>query len=109
MSPGLGTHLDFGSMDGDLGALIKVHRERGNIEGWNFLTPVSVEVDAATHAIAAFDPNLRANNGAYLLETRVSDPFVDSYKSWAQKASFARLESLDNGARTASIVSGLKS
>ncbi|KAG8675718.1 hypothetical protein FPOAC2_01791 [Fusarium poae] len=84
MSTGLGTHLDFASMDGDLGALIQAHRERGNTEGWNFLTPVPVEVGAATHAFAAFDPNLRANNGAYLLETRVSDPFVDSYKSWAR-------------------------
>ncbi|CAF3467793.1 unnamed protein product [Fusarium graminearum] len=84
LTTGLGTHLDFASMEGDLGAIIKAHRERGNTEGWKFLDPVPVEVGAATHAFAAFDPNLRANNGAYLLETRVSDPFVDTYKSWAR-------------------------
>ncbi|GKU00738.1 unnamed protein product [Fusarium langsethiae] len=84
MSTGLGVHLDLASMEGDLGALIQAHRERGNTEGWNFLKPVPVEVGAATHAFAAFDPNLGASNGAYLLETRVSDPFVDTYKSWAR-------------------------
>ncbi|KAM0298827.1 hypothetical protein ACHAPM_008257 [Fusarium culmorum] len=84
LTTGLGTHLDFASMEGDLGAIIKAHRERGNTKGWKFLDPVPVEVGAATHTFAAFDPNLRANNGAYLLETRVSDPFVDTYKSWAR-------------------------
>ncbi|KAM0352618.1 hypothetical protein ACHAP4_008764 [Fusarium culmorum] len=84
LTTGLGTHLDFASMEGDLGAIIKAHRERGNTKGWKFLDPVPVEVGAATHAFAAFDPNLRANNGTYLLETRVSDPFVDTYKSWAR-------------------------
>lgn len=38
---------------------VKAHRERGNTEGWKFLDPVPVEVGAATHAFAAFDPNLR--------------------------------------------------
>ncbi|RBR14251.1 uncharacterized protein FIESC28_07811 [Fusarium coffeatum] len=83
-STGLGTHLDFASMDADLGAFIKAHRERGNSEGWNFIPTVPVEVGAATHVFAAFDPNIRASNGAYLLEARVSDPYVDTIKSWAR-------------------------
>lgn len=77
LTTGLGTHLDFASMDADLGAFskfsvmssfhlheannrsVQAHRERGNSEGWNFITPVPVEVGAATHAFAAFDPNIK--------------------------------------------------
>ncbi|RGP59464.1 oxidoreductase [Fusarium longipes] len=81
LSTGLGGHLD---MDADIAALLQFHRERGNKEGWGFLPPVPVEVGAAMHAFAAFDPNIKANNGAYLLETRVSDPYTDTIKSWAR-------------------------
>lgn len=38
---------------------VKAHRARGNDEGWNFIDPVPVEVGAATHAFAAFDPNIK--------------------------------------------------
>ncbi|RBR11839.1 hypothetical protein FVER53590_09676 [Fusarium verticillioides] len=86
LSTGLGTHLDFASMDADLGTFIKSHRERGNSEGWTAIPPVPVEVGAATHAFAAFDPNIKASNGAYLLEARVADPFVDTVKAWARDA-----------------------
>ncbi|KAF4944669.1 hypothetical protein FGADI_12526 [Fusarium gaditjirri] len=84
LSTGLGTHLDFASMDADLGTFIKSHRARGNSEGWTAIPPVPVEVGAATHAFAAFDPNIKASNGAYLLEARVADPFVDTVKAWAR-------------------------
>ncbi|KAG4295063.1 oxidoreductase [Fusarium proliferatum] len=86
LSTGLGTHLDFASMDADLGTFIKSHRARGNSEGWTAIPPVPVEVGAATHAFAAFDPNIKASNGAYLLESRVADPFVDTVKAWARDA-----------------------
>ncbi|CCT61716.1 related to oxidoreductase [Fusarium fujikuroi IMI 58289] len=86
LSTGLGTHLDFASMDADLGTFIKSHRARGNSEGWTAIPPVPVEVGAATHAFAAFDPNIKASNGAYLLEARVADPFVDTVKAWARDA-----------------------
>ncbi|KAF5978484.1 oxidoreductase [Fusarium bulbicola] len=65
---------------------VKSHRERGNSEGWTAIPPVPVEVGAATHAFAAFDPNIKASNGAYLLEARVADPFVDTVKAWARDA-----------------------
>ncbi|KAF4344915.1 oxidoreductase [Fusarium beomiforme] len=84
LSTGLGTHLDFTNMDADLGTFIRSHRTQGNSEGWNAMQTVPVEVGAATHAFAAFDPNIKASNGAYLLEARVSDPFVDTVKSWAR-------------------------
>ncbi|KAG5753982.1 hypothetical protein H9Q70_003378 [Fusarium xylarioides] len=86
LSTGLGTHLDFASMDADLGTFIKSHRARGNSEGWTAIPPVPVEVGAATHAFAAFDPNIKASNGSYLLEARVADPFVDTVKAWARDA-----------------------
>ncbi|KAF4993033.1 hypothetical protein FGRMN_6769 [Fusarium graminum] len=84
LSTGLGTHLDFANMDADLGAFIKAHRAQGNHEGWNAMDTVPVEVGAATHAFAAFDPNIKASNGAYLLQARVSDPYTDTVKSWAR-------------------------
>ncbi|KAF5618917.1 oxidoreductase [Fusarium sp. NRRL 52700] len=86
LSTGLGTHLDFASMDADLGTFIKSHRARGNSEGWVAIPPVPVEVGAATHTFAAFDPNIKASNGAYLLEARVADPFIDTVKAWARDA-----------------------
>ncbi|KAI1012603.1 hypothetical protein LB504_008329 [Fusarium proliferatum] len=86
LSTGLGTHLDFASMDADLGTFIKSHRARGNSEGWTAIPPVPAEVGAATHAFAAFDPNIKASNGAYLLEAKVADPFVDTVKAWARDA-----------------------
>ncbi|EXA54419.1 oxidoreductase [Fusarium oxysporum f. sp. raphani 54005] len=102
LSTGLGTHLDFANMDADLGTFstlthhpsttstnkspVKSHRARGNSEGWAAIPPVPVEVGAATHAFAAFDPNIKASNGAHLLEARVADPFVDTVKAWARDA-----------------------
>ncbi|KAJ4254240.1 hypothetical protein NW757_005387 [Fusarium falciforme] len=84
MSTNLGSHLDFASPDKDLKSFLETHRLRGNSEGWEFFEAVPVEVGAATHAFAAFDPNIKASNGAYLLESRVSDPYVDTVKAWAR-------------------------
>ncbi|KAI8724547.1 hypothetical protein NCS52_00024100 [Fusarium sp. LHS14.1] len=84
MTTNLGTHLDFSSPDKDLASLLQAHRERGHLEGWEFFAPIPVEVGAATHAFAAFDPNIKASNGAHLLKSRVADPYVDTVKSWAR-------------------------
>ncbi|RSM05783.1 hypothetical protein CEP52_006103 [Fusarium oligoseptatum] len=70
--------------DKDLASLLQAHRERGHLEGWEFFAPIPVEVGAATHAFAAFDPNIKASNGAHLLKSRVADPYVDTVKSWAR-------------------------
>ncbi|KAL6357427.1 hypothetical protein LRP88_07592 [Fusarium phalaenopsidis] len=84
MTTNLGNHLDFASPDKDLKSFLEAHRSRGHSEGWEFFEAVPVEVGAATHAFAAFDPNIKASNGAYLLESRVSDPYVDTVKAWAR-------------------------
>lgn len=84
MTTNLGNHLDFASPDKDLKSFLEAHRARGHSEGWEFFEAVPVEVGAATHAFAAFDPNIKASNGAYLLESRVSDPYVDTVKAWAR-------------------------
>lgn len=45
---------------------------------------VPAPVGAATHAFAAFDPDLGArDNGAYLVDCRVADPYVDTLRPWA--------------------------
>ncbi|EXM13368.1 hypothetical protein RAB80_010140 [Fusarium oxysporum f. sp. vasinfectum] len=44
---------------------------------------VSPEVGAATHAFAAFEPSISDQNGAYLLQCRIADPYVDTVKPWA--------------------------
>ncbi|KAM0417059.1 hypothetical protein ACHAPT_012965 [Fusarium lateritium] len=84
MTTNLGNHLDFSSPHKDLGSFLQAHRQRGHSEGWEFFEAVPVEVGAATHAFAAFDPNIKASNGAYLLDSRVADPYVDTVKSWAR-------------------------
>ncbi|CAG8894257.1 unnamed protein product [Penicillium egyptiacum] len=37
---------------------------------------------SATHIYAAFDPALKANNGAYLIDSHVADPLSDTVKPW---------------------------
>ncbi|KAF8875263.1 putative short-chain dehydrogenase [Gymnopilus junonius] len=60
-------------------------RVLGNIEGRADYSPdiLSIEKGTATHVYAAFDPNLSAHNGAYLLDCRVADPLTDTIKPWA--------------------------
>ncbi|KAF4977544.1 hypothetical protein FZEAL_5915 [Fusarium zealandicum] len=84
MSTGLGVHLDLTEQGSDLISLLQAQRSRGHVEGWEFPGAVTAEVGAATHAVAAFDPNIKASNGAYLLESRLADPYVDTYKPWAR-------------------------
>ncbi|EFR01480.1 WW domain containing oxidoreductase [Nannizzia gypsea CBS 118893] len=79
----LGAHLDLETAPQELA---NADKELGNPEGWEEMKFKSQEVGAATHAYAAFDPNLKANNGAYLLDCHVADPMVDTVKSWATSA-----------------------
>ncbi|KAF5645216.1 oxidoreductase [Fusarium sp. NRRL 25303] len=73
--------------------LVEADRAMGDPWGWvDWSTvPVSSEVGAATHAFAAFDPDLKENNGAYLLECRLADPMTDTVRPWATSSTEAAL------------------
>ncbi|PYH46645.1 putative short-chain dehydrogenase [Aspergillus saccharolyticus JOP 1030-1] len=60
-----------------------VDRSLGNREGWAEFNLKDLARGAATHMYAAFDPNLKATNGAYLIDCHVADPLVDTVKPWA--------------------------
>ncbi|EWG44865.1 oxidoreductase [Fusarium verticillioides 7600] len=83
----LAKHLDT------LDSLVEADRAMGDPWGWvDWSTvPVSSEVGAATHAFAAFDPDLKAHNGAYLLECRLADPMTDTVRPWATSSIEAEL------------------
>ncbi|KKK13018.1 hypothetical protein P175DRAFT_0492380 [Aspergillus ochraceoroseus IBT 24754] len=76
----LGNHLDWGV---ELGELRSADKSLGNPEGWKEFDAKPLERGAATHIYAAFDPCLKATNGAYLIDCHVSDPLVDTVKPWA--------------------------
>ncbi|GAB1217045.1 hypothetical protein ATERTT37_006267 [Aspergillus terreus] len=76
----LATHLNF---DDDFNELRAVDRAQGNAEGWSEFKPKSVECGIATHVYAAFDPGLKAHNGAYLVDCHVANPVTDTVKPWA--------------------------
>ncbi|KAJ5120470.1 uncharacterized protein N7515_009858 [Penicillium bovifimosum] len=75
----LGGHLDWSV---DVG-LQSIDRQQGHHEGWSEFKWKSLEHGAATHVYAAFDRALKAHNGAYLVDSHVADPLVDTLKSWA--------------------------
>ncbi|KAJ5816973.1 hypothetical protein N7447_009206 [Penicillium robsamsonii] len=76
----LGNHLDWSV---ELDGLRNVDKSLGNPEGWKEFDAKPLERGAATHLYAAFDPCLKANNGAYLIDCHVSDPLVDTVLPWA--------------------------
>ncbi|KPM45656.1 hypothetical protein AK830_g878 [Neonectria ditissima] len=80
MSTGLGTHID------EFESLGETDRLLGNAEGWRDFNMVTEEVGTATHAFAAFDPDISEHNGAYLVQCRMADPYVDTVKPWATSA-----------------------
>ncbi|SPJ72826.1 related to oxidoreductase [Fusarium torulosum] len=85
----LGSHLEgLESLD-----VVEADRALGDPWGWVDWSnvPVSAEVGAATHAFAAFDPDLKEHNGAYLLECRLADPFTDTVRPWATSSTEAEL------------------
>ncbi|XXG95060.1 Chitin synthase, class 2 [Hypoxylon texense] len=62
----------------------RTYRLLGLAQGWKkdfeFLTP---DEGAATYVYAAFDPNIRVHNGAYLVDCRLADPWKDDLRAWA--------------------------
>ncbi|KAM0554027.1 hypothetical protein ACHAPJ_007102 [Fusarium lateritium] len=82
----LTSHLDFISAENnDFQGLLSTDRENGDPMGWKDWSdmPVEADVGTATHAFAAFSPNLRDHNGAYLEDCRLADPFTDTVRPWA--------------------------
>ncbi|CAG8924619.1 unnamed protein product [Penicillium salamii] len=101
----LGGHLDWNT---DVG-LQSLDRQLGNREGWQDFKLKTLDSGAATHVYAAFDPALKGtvisvhgvdisptvvlananlhhyqvHNGAYLIDSHVADPLVDTVKPWA--------------------------
>ncbi|TGJ80817.1 hypothetical protein E0Z10_g7961 [Xylaria hypoxylon] len=80
ISTNLGGHMDWNESFPSLQA---VDRGLGNKEGWAEFKWKTPDQGAATHVYAAFDPNLKDHNGAYLENSHVADPFVDTVKPWA--------------------------
>ncbi|KAA8648642.1 putative short-chain dehydrogenase [Aspergillus tanneri] len=76
----LGGHLDWSV---EFAELNNADKSLGNREGWKEFDAKPLERGAATHIYAAFDPSLKANNGAYLIDCHVADPLVDTVKPWA--------------------------
>ncbi|KAI1775703.1 NAD(P)-binding protein [Hypoxylon cercidicola] len=65
----------------------RTYRLLGHAQGWkknfDFLTP---DEGAATYVYAAFDDDIRAHNGAYLLKCHLGDPWKDDLRAWATSA-----------------------
>ncbi|KAJ8119724.1 hypothetical protein ONZ43_g3389 [Nemania bipapillata] len=85
LHPGvIGTNLS-GHIDWEEGlpSLRAVDRGLGNMEGWADFKWKTADQGVATHVYAAFDPNLKDHNGAYLEDSHVADPLVQTVKPWA--------------------------
>ncbi|KAL7800239.1 hypothetical protein V8C37DRAFT_398460 [Trichoderma ceciliae] len=76
----LGAHLDFSVEAGEIAA---VDKSLGNAEGWEAFKWKTPERGVATHVYAAFEPSLKENNGAYLENSHIADPYTDTVKPWA--------------------------
>ncbi|QPH15618.1 hypothetical protein C2857_000074 [Epichloe festucae Fl1] len=50
----------------------------------------SADQGAATHVFAAFEPSLKDNNGAYLENSHVADPNVETVKPWGTSPTEAK-------------------
>ncbi|XXG99262.1 hypothetical protein Hte_005599 [Hypoxylon texense] len=83
----LGTHLKlFGEDDVDMQSMSHIDRLMGNAIGWTGfggVIAVTPDVGSNTHVYAAFDPEITAHNGAYLLSCRLADPWKDTVRPWA--------------------------
>ncbi|KAK3319603.1 hypothetical protein B0T19DRAFT_269566 [Cercophora scortea] len=75
----LSTHLDW---EVDVASLRAADKMFGNAEAWREFTFRSPEQGAATHVYAAFHPELKDHNGAYLQDSHVADPWTDTVKPW---------------------------
>ncbi|KAI1074547.1 WW domain-containing oxidoreductase [Whalleya microplaca] len=94
LHPGvIGTNLD-NQLDWNqaLPGLRAADRALGNKEGWSDFKWKTPDQGAATHVYACFDPNLKDHNGAYLENSHVADPWVETVKPWGtSKVEAARL------------------
>ncbi|KAL4795110.1 hypothetical protein BDV19DRAFT_379037 [Aspergillus venezuelensis] len=65
---------------GELDALDKA---LGNVEGWEDFKKKTDQEGAATTVYAAFEPELKNSNGAYLQDCHIADPWTETVKPWA--------------------------
>ncbi|KAJ2981506.1 hypothetical protein NQ176_g1980 [Zarea fungicola] len=88
----LGTHLDR-SPGGDLDHMMNLARSRGLKLGFYSRSGlVSRDKGIATHVFACFEPTLSSDNGKYLQECRIADPYEEEVMPWAtSKVEAARL------------------
>lgn len=81
----LGAHLDWAG--GVMQEMKSLDQALGNREGWEadfaWKTP---DQGAATHVFAAFHPDVKAHNGAYLQDAHVADPWTEVVKPWGTSA-----------------------
>ncbi|BCS20892.1 putative short-chain dehydrogenase [Aspergillus puulaauensis] len=69
--------------DTDFAALNALDKSLGNAEGWRGFRLKTDQEGAATTVYAAFEPALQENNGAYLQDCHIADPWTDTVKPWA--------------------------
>ncbi|KAI1209552.1 NAD(P)-binding protein [Annulohypoxylon truncatum] len=83
----LSSHLKlFGEDDSDMIPMRDIDRVMGNGIGWagfGAVLPCTPEVGANVYVYGAFDPEVAAHNGCYLLSCRVADPWKDTVRPWA--------------------------
>ncbi|KAI1109204.1 WW domain-containing oxidoreductase [Nemania sp. NC0429] len=76
----LGDHIDWEEGGPSLQA---ADRALGNKEGWAEFKWKTSDQGAATIVYAAFDQDLKDHNGAYLEDSHIADPLVETVKPWA--------------------------
>ncbi|EFQ32432.1 WW domain-containing oxidoreductase [Colletotrichum graminicola] len=75
----LANHIEWGS---DFAGLTTMDRSLGNKEGWAEFKWKTPDEGSATHVYASFEPSLKDNNGAYLENSHIADPWVETVKPW---------------------------
>ncbi|KAL4922425.1 hypothetical protein BDW62DRAFT_207707 [Aspergillus aurantiobrunneus] len=92
------------NMEEDIEALKALDRSLGNAEGWGRFRQKTDQQGAATTVYAVFEPVLRDDNGAYLQDCHVADPWIDTVKPWAtDKVEAERLWKLNDTSHFESI------
>ncbi|KAK0710328.1 retinol dehydrogenase 13 [Lasiosphaeria miniovina] len=85
LHPGVITQTSLsGSLDWatDLPGLRDADKAIGNREAWEEFKAKTPEQGVATHVYAAFHPELKTHSGAYLQDSHIADPWVDTVKPW---------------------------
>ncbi|KAL4929032.1 putative short-chain dehydrogenase [Aspergillus undulatus] len=79
------TSLSHGIENAEEGfaSLNALDRALGNAEGFEGFKQKNDQQGAATTTYAAFAPDLRDKNGAYLQDCHVADPWTETVKPWA--------------------------